>query len=205
MRVCSMDKWIGVALLVVAIILIIEWSPPNNASFCARAECGVGLYCSEKKQACVLITNYEECVDAGYPVLESYPEQCKTPDGKTFVRVLSEACQSDAVCESGYFCRYGLCTEFSPETSCDTDNDCVLIDTTKQFSCCYAGYCDEIDYSISKWEAVNAQWFSNGQTAYCPSAQECGPAPGCPTRIVNNNYRAACQNRLCVKEYVSPN
>ena len=30
------------------------------------------------------ITNFEECVSAGYPVLESYPRQCKTPDGKTF-------------------------------------------------------------------------------------------------------------------------
>jgi len=32
------------------------------------------------------ITSYEECVAAGYPVLESYPEQCKLPDGRTFVR-----------------------------------------------------------------------------------------------------------------------
>lgn len=28
--------------------------------------------------------NFDECVAAGYPVLESYPRQCKTPDGKTF-------------------------------------------------------------------------------------------------------------------------
>ncbi|MDB5204518.1 MAG: hypothetical protein JWP09_546 [Candidatus Taylorbacteria bacterium] len=32
------------------------------------------------------ITTYEECTAAGYPALESYPEQCKTPDGKTFVK-----------------------------------------------------------------------------------------------------------------------
>ena len=30
------------------------------------------------------INNFEECVSAGYPVLESYPRQCKTPDGKSF-------------------------------------------------------------------------------------------------------------------------
>lgn len=29
-------------------------------------------------------TNFEECVARGYPVLESYPRQCKTPDGKTY-------------------------------------------------------------------------------------------------------------------------
>jgi len=31
------------------------------------------------------INSFEECVSAGYPVLESYPRQCKTPDGKTFI------------------------------------------------------------------------------------------------------------------------
>ena len=32
------------------------------------------------------ITNFDECVKAGYPVLESYPAQCKTPDGEGFVQ-----------------------------------------------------------------------------------------------------------------------
>lgn len=35
------------------------------------------------------ITSYEECVLAGYPILESYPEQCKTPDGQTFTRTVT--------------------------------------------------------------------------------------------------------------------
>jgi uncharacterized protein YggE len=34
------------------------------------------------------ITNFEECVAAGYPVMESYPRQCRTADGETFVEVL---------------------------------------------------------------------------------------------------------------------
>jgi len=34
------------------------------------------------------ITNFEECVAAGNPVMESYPEQCMA-DGKTFTRELS--------------------------------------------------------------------------------------------------------------------
>ncbi len=32
------------------------------------------------------INSFEECAAAGYQILESYPEQCKTPDGKTFVK-----------------------------------------------------------------------------------------------------------------------
>ncbi len=34
------------------------------------------------------VTNFEECAKAGYPVMESYPRQCRTPDGKNFVENL---------------------------------------------------------------------------------------------------------------------
>lgn len=32
-----------------------------------------------------VISSFQECADAGYPIMESYPEQCRTPDGRTFV------------------------------------------------------------------------------------------------------------------------
>lgn len=32
------------------------------------------------------ITTFEECIAAGNPILESYPEQCRTPDGKVFTK-----------------------------------------------------------------------------------------------------------------------
>ena len=32
-----------------------------------------------------VIDSYEDCVEAGYPIMESFPEQCKTDDGKVFV------------------------------------------------------------------------------------------------------------------------
>ena len=35
------------------------------------------------------ITNFQECADAGYPIMESYPEQCATPDGRTFINETS--------------------------------------------------------------------------------------------------------------------
>ena len=34
----------------------------------------------------VTVTNFEECEKAGYLVLESYPAQCRTPDGKSFTQ-----------------------------------------------------------------------------------------------------------------------
>jgi len=36
------------------------------------------------------ITNFEECANAGYPIMESYPRQCRTPDGQTFTEVVPE-------------------------------------------------------------------------------------------------------------------
>ena len=32
-----------------------------------------------------VISSFTECVAAGYPVAESYPRQCRTPDGRNFV------------------------------------------------------------------------------------------------------------------------
>lgn len=32
------------------------------------------------------VDDFASCVEAGYEVLESYPEQCKTPEGETFVK-----------------------------------------------------------------------------------------------------------------------
>jgi hypothetical protein len=33
----------------------------------------------------LLITNFDECVAAGNPVMESYPPQCRTDDGRLFI------------------------------------------------------------------------------------------------------------------------
>lgn len=34
------------------------------------------------------ITSFQECIDAGYPVMESYPRQCSIPGGETFTEEL---------------------------------------------------------------------------------------------------------------------
>lgn len=47
---------------------------------------GFYFYLESKK---VIIDSFEDCAKK-YPVLESYPEQCNTPDGKHFVRELSQ-------------------------------------------------------------------------------------------------------------------
>ena len=44
---------------------------------------------SQKQQKSKQINSFEDCAKY-YPVMESYPEQCNTPDGKHFVQELSE-------------------------------------------------------------------------------------------------------------------
>ena len=37
----------------------------------------------------VAINSFDECVAAGNPVMESYPRQCRTPDGRLFVEQIA--------------------------------------------------------------------------------------------------------------------
>lgn len=41
------------------------------------------------------ITNFDECALAGNPVMESYPRQCATPDGRSFSEVAEQLAGSD--------------------------------------------------------------------------------------------------------------
>lgn len=52
---------------------------------------GLALYYQLNKQAVAKISSFEECKNAGYPVMESYPEQCKTPDGRNFINTQQQA------------------------------------------------------------------------------------------------------------------
>lgn len=36
------------------------------------------------------IASFEECVEAGYPVMESYPRQCRSADGTLFVETIEK-------------------------------------------------------------------------------------------------------------------
>ena len=47
------------------------------------------IYGGEKTKAPTIITNFTECVEAGNPIMESYPRQCRTEDGRTFTESIS--------------------------------------------------------------------------------------------------------------------
>lgn len=41
------------------------------------------------------VASFDECVAAGYPVQESFPERCATPDGRTFTRQVATTTNPD--------------------------------------------------------------------------------------------------------------
>lgn len=93
--------------------------------------------CGFKKAEQPVITNYDQCIGAGYKVIESYPRQCQTPDGQQFVQDLNTAEKDQMKTQlpnpASVFCveqggtlemrneeagTYGVC-KFSDGTECD--------------------------------------------------------------------------------------
>lgn len=58
------------------------------------------------------ISSFEECVQAGYPVMESYPMQCITPTGEHFVSPFDNRGPND----DGTFCAQVITQARNPQT-----------------------------------------------------------------------------------------
>lgn len=119
------------------------------------------------------VNSYEDCLDHGYPVFESYPRQCQTPDGRNFVST------KDVF-------------DIGRTTTCQEDGDCVLADEAIGLSCCSA--CAVPDYSDPRWVAVSRSWFESTSRLYC--RQNCTKACALPAKA---DYSARCAWGICVK------
>jgi len=64
------------------------------------------------KQTIETIDSFEECVQAGYPVMESYPMQCITADGQRFISPIDQRGQDD----NGIFCIQVITPAKNPQT-----------------------------------------------------------------------------------------
>jgi hypothetical protein len=62
----------GIALAVLAVCLLVGWDATTEPR-----DDGANLNLEE-------IRSFEDCAAAGLPVMESYPRQCNTPDGRNF-------------------------------------------------------------------------------------------------------------------------
>jgi len=91
-------------------------------------------------------------------------------------------------------------TEIS--TSCNTSNDCTIINKEINYRSCWPGRCELVDYSLERYISVNKdsfQEFRNSEIKFRPSEAECYPAPGCNIAIINENFESLCTNNSCTK------
>ena len=72
------QRGVSMTFLVVAILVV-----------AIASAYGYFAFSQDLKKKVTSINSFEECAKH-YPIMESYPEQCKTPDGKHFTRQLSE-------------------------------------------------------------------------------------------------------------------
>lgn len=45
---------------------------------------------TRQKAIAPVVMSFDTCAAAGYPVMESYPRQCKTPDGRTYAEEIAQ-------------------------------------------------------------------------------------------------------------------
>jgi hypothetical protein len=99
---------IGAVIILIGIYLAFpspdEVVPPGTCVIDDDCEVEKTCGCSQENKVCenpencecgqktcqYTITNFQECLDAGYPAMESYPRQCAVPGGDTFTEILEE-------------------------------------------------------------------------------------------------------------------
>lgn len=53
-------------------------------------------------QSNVEIIDFKSCVEAGFPVMESYPRQCRGPSGEVFVEEIEDEIVDETICTMEY-------------------------------------------------------------------------------------------------------
>ena len=155
-----------------------------------------------------VVADFVSCAANGNEVTESFPRTCRA-NGVTYtestVDVNPNGCRDDVSCGKGKFCNQGVCQPLAYNTVCAADSDCQMVNQFIGWGCCYAGQCDPIDYSQDNWIAVNSSDYNQQRAKYCPSKDQCGPMPGCPSSITPSNFVAVCRQSSCIKaEEVAP-
>lgn len=126
----------------------LEPQPPvvNNGSECAvgYSWCGVLQKCIKLEENCTVdgtvlncgfagcppignysnISNFDECVAAGYPILKTNPPRCETPDNKTFVQNQTYL-MNQSICETGRGHWINCSTTCENETGICTEYRCI--------------------------------------------------------------------------------
>lgn len=90
------------------------------------------------------ITNFEECIAAGNPAMESYPRQCRTVDGKHFVETIPENKECEMI--GGIWGIWGNAVDSAEQCNPPTsDKEAECTDSSQCQSYCQAKEGSEID------------------------------------------------------------
>jgi len=80
-----MNKIFGIFLFFIIIIITLVFFVAPDCKNSKSCKMFAGIFGIKFAGEPMQINNFDECAAAGNPVMESYPRQCNTPDGKHFV------------------------------------------------------------------------------------------------------------------------
>jgi len=94
---------------------------------------------------------------------------------------------------------------------CNANEDCIIVNEETMLNCCRSG-CDEVDYSLDNYIAVNGEALNKKISEKCYGGydigsseakqiqiEKCGPVPGCSVFVKNGYYEAKCITGACKK------
>ncbi len=111
---------------------------------------GFFILTSNKKES-IAVTNFEECVAAGYAVLESYPRQCNTPEGRNFVEKVDSPVTSKPTTSGG--CYVGGCSQQICSDSPDAVSTCEY---RTEYACYGSATCERQGDGKCGWTQTSA-------------------------------------------------
>ena len=101
-----------------------------------------------KQQRILNVSSYAECVNAGYPVRESYPTQCATPDGRTFVNPDQSAGATPSPVSANGFVVGGCSGQLCGEAGSELVSDCMY---RSEYSCYKTASCERQANGACGW------------------------------------------------------
>ena len=121
-----------------------------------------------------VINNFEECIAKGYPILESYPRQCKTPEGETFIEEIE------------------VKDEIADWKICSADTDCVKVDA----DCCG---CNAGGKAVAVNKNYKEEWekelLEKCKDIVCPAVMSEDPSCFGAVKCVNNVCQIESKNK----------